>query len=185
MVAKIRRVVMGEPTPGMSVFTDVSDVPMARFGATKGRYYVWGCDELPQYPYQETEPYIPRSHFPPAGGVRVFVEATGTGPAETEEQQRALEQAQRLIAVEDQQRIDGSKPGMHQTSGLDIGVVISGAVTVTAEDGTSVTMGAGDIYIQPGALHQWHPDPEDPAVVVFVVLHREDARPRSLAPNRV
>jgi quercetin dioxygenase-like cupin family protein len=65
---------------------------------------------------------------------------------------------------------------MHQTNGLDIGIVISGEVTVDAEDGSSVTMGPGDIYIQPGAMHAWRTDPKNPGVMVFVVLQREEPR---------
>lgn len=175
----IRRIVMGEPGPGMSTFTSVEEVERVPLGPTAGRYYVWGCDELPRYPSYDTESYQPRSHFPPQGGVRVFIEEmAGTQETPlTEEQKRGREESTRLIAAESQGRRDGSKPGMHQTNGLDIGIVLSGEVTVEAEDGSSVTMRKGDVYIQPGALHLWHADPEDPAVVAFVVLHRPVVRP--------
>jgi quercetin dioxygenase-like cupin family protein len=180
MIEKIRRVVMGEPKPGMSTFTHVEEVQPLPLGPTTGRYYVWGCDELPQYPYHQTEPYVPRSHFPPPGGVRVFVEASfGAEPPETEEQRQAVEEAKRLRAAESSATNHGSRPGMHQTDGLDIGIVISGEITVEAEDGSSVTMRPGDIYIQPGAMHLWKTDPKTPAMVAFVILEREDPRPSS------
>jgi quercetin dioxygenase-like cupin family protein len=176
---KIRRIVMGEPVAGMSVFSSIEEVPRLPLGPTAGRHYVWGCDELPQYPFNEAASYEPRSHFPPVGGLRVFVEEfpAGRERPETPEQEQGRAESNRLIAAESQSRREGSRPGMHQTDGLDIGIVISGKVTVEAEDGSSVTMGAGDIYIQPGALHAWSSDPDDPAVVAFVVLHRDDPRP--------
>ena len=180
MSTRIRRVVMGEPSPGMSVFTDVSEVEPVPLGPTTRRYYVWGCDELPQYPYHETEPYVPRSHFPPPGGVRVFVEQSfGVQAAESEAEKQGQEKARQLSAAEPNGMRAGTKPGMHQTNGFDVGIVISGEITVTAEDGTSHVMGPGDIYIQPGAMHQWHTDPENPAVMAFVVVQRDDPRPQA------
>jgi hypothetical protein len=178
MTKKIRRVVMGEPEPGKSVFTHVEEVKPVALGPHTGRYYVWGWDELPQYPHSQTAPYVPRSHFPPPGGVRVFVEASfGAESPVSEEQKKGLAEAQRLSAAEPNGMNRGTQPGMHQTNGLDIGVVISGEVIVEAEDGSSVTLSPGDIYIQPGAMHAWRTaDPTNPAQVAFVVLHRPEPR---------
>ena len=80
------------------------------------------------------------------------------------------------MAAQSPNRAAGTHPGMHRTDTIDIGVVVSGHVRVEAEDGSSVTLRPGDVYVQNGAMHAWHEDPDDPALVVFVLSAPSAAR---------
>jgi hypothetical protein len=165
VIEEVRRVVTGEPAPGQSVFTHVEAIEPYKLG--DGRVWlVWGWDSVPELPYHSTEPYSPGTYFPPAGALRIsatrFVPPDGSEPAMPEEL-AALAEAEPCGRLDDPDR-----PGMHRTNSIDIGVVVSGQVTVEAEDGTKVLLRPGDVYVQNGAWHNWHPDPDEPAHVVFI-----------------
>ena len=166
----VRRIVTGEPTPGDSTFTHIEEVPPLSPRPAFGQYYVWGFDEIPELPHHSAEPYVPRSHFPGAGGVRVTANVMGASPAGREHNADDLDEFTRLQAAEPFGRATGSVEGMHRTDTIDIGVVVSGEITVESEDGASVTMGPGDVYIQNGAQHRGVPKPDNPALMVFVLV---------------
>jgi hypothetical protein len=75
----------------------------------------------------------------------------------------------RMMAAQPHGMLRGAG-GMHRTDTIDIGVVVSGEVTVESEDGSRVTMGPGDVYIQNGAIHAWRTNPDNPALVVYVLV---------------
>jgi hypothetical protein len=167
----VRRVVMGEPADGASVFTHVEDVEPINPWPGFAQYYVWGWDGDPELPLCPTESYEPASHFPAPGTVRITANVLGSltrSDAPGYEVDRARFAS--VVAAQSPNRVVGSHPGMHRTDTIDIGVVVSGTVRVEAEDGTSVTLGPGDVYVQNGAMHAWHEDPDDPALVVFVLV---------------
>jgi hypothetical protein len=165
VIEEVRRVVTGEPAPGKSEFTHVEVVEPYELG--DGRVWlVWGWDLLPNLPYHSKEPYAPGSWFPPTGGLRISATRFVPPPADEPAMPEALAA---LAEAEPCGRLDDpSRPGMHRTDSIDIGVVVSGEVTVESEDGTRVVLRAGDVYVQNGAWHNWHPDPERPAHVVFI-----------------
>jgi hypothetical protein len=167
----VRRVVMGEPTDGSSVFTHVENIEPISPWPGFAQYYVWGWDGDPELPLNPTEPYQPTSHFPAPGSVRVTANVLGSlTRSEAPGHEPDREHFSSLIAAQSPNRAVGSHPGMHRTDTIDVGVVVSGKVRVEAEDGTSVVLGPGDVYIQNGAMHAWHEDPDDPALVVFVLV---------------
>jgi uncharacterized cupin superfamily protein len=65
---------------------------------------------------------------------------------------------------------------MHRTDSIEIGVVVSGEVVVEAASGEQVSLRAGDVYVQNGAMHRWRPDRQVPAHVVFVSFGAERTR---------
>src|SRR5687767_4067397 len=138
MVDRVRRVVMGEPASGPSRFTHVEEVqPLGAGGAR----FVWGWDEVPTLPHADDRPYEPRSFFPPPGGLRII--AMGFSPGDGGEvSAEAQEQSARLMAAEPAgMKPDPSRPGMHRTDTIDIGVIVSGEVTTEADDGSKVVLG--------------------------------------------
>src|SRR5262245_33892833 len=78
MIERVRRVVMGEPKPRGSEFTH--DEEAEPVGTSTKFWFIWGWDEVPKLPHHGAESFVPRSYFPPAGGLRVTAvrfEATG------------------------------------------------------------------------------------------------------------
>lgn len=173
---KVRRVVTGEPKPGESRFTHVEEVkPLEPFPGF-GQYHVWGWDEVPSLPYDDDTPYVPRSHFPAPGGVRITANYMGkmaderADPPDDDGYAADGKEFGRIMGGQDIGFLAGSSPGMHRTDTIDIGIVVSGTVVVESTDGSRETLGPGDVYIQNGATHAWHGDPENPAHMVFVLV---------------
>lgn len=168
---------MGEPADGESVFTHVEEVERVSPWPGFAQYYVWGWDDEPKLPLHASEPYDPASHFPAPAAVRVTANVLGSlGRRDVAGHEPDLERFSSLMAAQSPNRAAGTHPGMHRTDTIDIGVVVSGHVRVEAEDGSSVTLRPGDVYVQNGAMHAWHEDPDDPALVVFVLIGAERSK---------
>jgi hypothetical protein len=171
----VRRVVTGEPQPGESEFTHVEEVTPLVPRPGFAQYHIWGFDETPSLPHHSTDEYVPRSHFPAPGGVRVFANLLSNLTEEWDSETAPAHKADddefvRIMSQQDVGTAVGTAPGMHRTDTIDIGVVVSGEVTVESTDGSKVTLVPGDVYIQNGAMHAWHGNPENPAHIVFVVV---------------
>jgi hypothetical protein len=175
----VRRVVTGEPQDRESAFTHVEEVePLSPWPGFK-QYYVWGWDGSPALPLNSAEPYAPRTHFPEPGGVRVIANVLGESGENVRrprpDQQEDFDAFTALVGAFPAGRTTASSPGMHRTDTIDIGVVVSGEVTVESTDGSTVLLKPGDVYIQNGAMHAWNANPENPALVVFVLVGAERA----------
>ncbi len=57
----------------------------------------------------------------------------------------------------------------HQTNTIDFGVVISGTLILTLEDG-EVVLGPGDLMVDRGGRHKWGVVGDEPAVLAAVIL---------------
>lgn len=191
MIEKVRRIVTGEPGPGTeAVFTHVEEVEPLAVGETR-HYWIWGYDETPKLPYYSTEPYDAYSMFPPPPtGLRVTgvvfgpKEPTGGWTVDKAPQSQAPQGQEEPSALRRKiteavphGRLTGSKPTMHRTDTIDLGIVMSGEITVELEGGDEQKMRPGDVYVQNGAMHAWRNDGAEPAYVVFVNLPAERVRP--------
>ncbi|MDV7215906.1 cupin domain-containing protein [Streptomyces prunicolor] len=88
--------------------------------------------------------------FPEAGGVRFW---SVTVPPET----------------------PGTPPPaeFHQTSSLDVGIVLSGRIVLEMEDGTSAELSAGEAFAQLGTPHNWRNPYSVDAVIAVVMMGRD------------
>jgi hypothetical protein len=167
---KVRRIVMGEPTPGTSAFTHVEEVE-ARSPASEA-YDVWGFDHTPELPWHDPAPYVARSHFPGPGGARVIALKMGASAGiDPELRERLTERDRELFAAEPagMQAVEGP-PGTHSSDTIDIGILVRGEVATIATDGTRQILRPGDVYIQNGAPHTWENLAPEPSLIVFVVV---------------
>ena len=64
----------------------------------------------------------------------------------------------------------GSRSPMHRTESLDYGIVLSGAVTLLLDDGSSTRLGPGDVVVQRGTDHAWVNETDEPARMAFVLV---------------
>ena len=60
--------------------------------------------------------------------------------------------------------------GWHRTNTIDYEYIISGRIDLLMEDGSSVTLDAGDVNVQLGGMHQWWNHYGEPCVLVIVMV---------------
>jgi quercetin dioxygenase-like cupin family protein len=61
--------------------------------------------------------------------------------------------------------------GMHATPTVDLGVVLSGHVTLVLEDASTVELTAGDYFVLRGAQHTWVNAGEESCVLAIALVH--------------
>lgn len=172
---KVRRVVVGEDEEGRSVV--VSDGP-AEFRSMLpdrelGVSDIWGADGRVTVPNAGADPDYTR-FFPPVEGFRVMVlnigaEADGD-PDGIDIEAYQQRRGEVFPHYHDDAVIDDPGTPLHRTHTVDVGVVLEGEVTLSLDDGESVTLKRGEFFVQNGARHSWHnPGGEPCAVVIFVL----------------
>lgn len=67
----------------------------------------------------------------------------------------------------------GVAPRNHRTDSIDYAVVLSGRIDMRLDD-QMVTLGAGDVLVQRGTVHDWINRYDEPCVIAFVLI---DAKP--------
>jgi hypothetical protein len=60
--------------------------------------------------------------------------------------------------------------GMHATPTVDLGVVLSGHVTLVLEDASTVELSAGDYFVLRGAQHAWVNAGEESCVLAIALV---------------
>jgi mannose-6-phosphate isomerase-like protein (cupin superfamily) len=169
MVENVRRVVIGSPEPLKSAFTHVETLaPVTPEGSPVTQWAVWGWDELPQLPHTDPQSLPEMAPYPALGGMRISAMRFDGDPGDAVLE--AIEAAGPLLPGFHH---DAERPGMHHTDTFDFGVIVEGKVTIEADDGSTVTMGPGDVYICNGALHRWHYHADERLFIVFVALGAE------------
>ena len=61
--------------------------------------------------------------------------------------------------------------GMHATPTVDLGVVLSGHVTLVLEDASTVELAAGDYFVLRGAQHTWVNAGDESCVLAIALVH--------------
>ena len=64
----------------------------------------------------------------------------------------------------------GSDGTMHRTDTIDYALVISGAVDMELDDGSTVHLNAGDTVVQRGTAHRWVNRGAVPCVMAFIMM---------------
>lgn len=62
---------------------------------------------------------------------------------------------------------------MHRTASLDYGVILSGSIVLQLDEGAEVTLHAGDVLVQRGAIHSWINRGVEPCTIAFVLIDAE------------
>jgi hypothetical protein len=177
MPTPIRRIVTGEPRPGLSVFTHIEEIEPFVNGLAR-IYSVWGYDEVPKLPFCTTSAYEKTSLFPPPSGIRVhvivFPPPVGSSTEQTRDRAAEKEVIRRMEEVPvglKQPRGPGIPRGTHRTDTIDIAVVISGKIALSCTDGREEILQLGDICIQNGATHAWRGlDPDNDNSIAVITL---------------
>jgi hypothetical protein len=107
------------------------------------------------------------THFPPPTGLRVYASTMRPGaqpaaggadmPADlAESRQRGSLGADRSA-------------GFHVSDTIDVGIIIAGEMGLELEDGVVTALRPGDIVIQNGTNHAWHPSPAEGCEIAWVL----------------
>jgi quercetin dioxygenase-like cupin family protein len=68
----------------------------------------------------------------------------------------------------------GVAPRRHRTDSIDYAIVLSGEIDMRLDGDAVVHLGAGDVLVQRGTIHDWVNDGSEPCVIAFVLI---DAKP--------
>lgn len=173
MLPIVRRVVTGQTPDDRHVYTHVEEVEPLEMGGGAKWYGMWGWEKLPSLPHSPEGPFVPRSIFPEAGGMRANMVTFPPGfgvkgmafhPIAPDPEYQRLQAA---VTSGGEHDFD---VGMHSTDSVDLGFVFSGEITLIQGDGSEVTLRPGDVMVQNGAKHAWENRGNEPCVICFVVL---------------
>ena len=170
----VRRVVTGHDAAGKAVVVDDGPVAPVTIELLPGSEFhrLWAADVPSTFPDDGTNPAAAR-YFPPVGGFRFgfFTVPPDDGPGLPEDLDvmAALTELERkLPGLAEYAETDN--PGMHTTATVDYGVVVSGQAILELDDGVTVTLNAGDSYIQNGTRHRWSNPGDVPAVIAITLI---------------
>jgi quercetin dioxygenase-like cupin family protein len=141
MTLRVRRVVTGHDSGGKAVVTADGVLPIATRRPGQSGCNVWAVDKVP---VNLGEP----DHASEASGSTI--------------QNGAVFRVVRYEA--------GTSGRMHRTRSMDYGVVLSGSIGLELDEGAEVTLGAGDVLVQRGTIHNWINRGTEPCTIAFVLL---------------
>lgn len=161
-----RRVVTAHQKGRAIVASDV-EIPMDSVPGMKGWKIcdVWADADM-QLPDTGERPEV-SWYFPPVGGFRVIQvvmephTVAGHDAAEAEAANEGKPSA--LANMTD-------KPGMHRSDSIDVGFIVQGSVVCELDDGETVTLHAGDTFIQGGTMHAWSNPFDEPCYMTAVSI---------------
>lgn len=173
----VRRIVTAERDDGTGVYSRIE--PVEPVESHLKWYGIWGWEDSPRLPVPDGVQRVPSEAFPPVGfphAVNVTVASfrPDSDPAST--RRRDDEFAAQLRGGRMRER--DLDTGFHRTDTIDVVFVISGEITLTQGDGSSVVLRQGDCLVQNGADHTWSNHTEEPALLGFVIF-AADRAPRS------
>lgn len=170
----IRRVATGHDERGRAVVASDDMVEDITVSLTPGwRWHnLWGSDASSAFPDDGRRPQTPL-YFPPLEGYRFCLftvppDAEGVAPADLDVEAAIVEFQAKLPGLAEY--LEPDDPGMHTTASVDVGVVLSGEATLELDDGVTVTLRAGDTYVQNGTRHRWSNRGSTPAVIAATLI---------------
>jgi mannose-6-phosphate isomerase-like protein (cupin superfamily) len=176
----VRRVVTGHDPDGKAIVVGDDVVAPLTLDALPGSafHWLWGSDGVTALPDDGARPKA-RKYFPPPGGSRfgfftVPPDREGVAPPDLDPVAAMVQFERRLPGLA--QHFDPDDPGMHTTATVDYGVVLSGEAVLELDDGVTVTLAAGDTFIQNGTRHRWSNVGDVPAVIAVTYIGADHDR---------
>ena len=170
----VRRVVTGHDADGKAfIVSDESVPPITLAMSPEGEWHnLWGADTPPTFPDDGSMPFAER-YFPPVGGFRFVFFSVPPGdrsspPDDLDFVSALTEMDEKLPGLTEY--LEPEAPGMHTTASIDYGIVLLCSVTMELDDGATVTLHAGDTYIQNGTRHRWTNDGDATALLACTLI---------------
>jgi mannose-6-phosphate isomerase-like protein (cupin superfamily) len=169
----VRRVVTGHDDHGRSrVLTDEVLPLQGPPGHNQGAAALWATQGAPR---NDGAAAPELTAFPGPGGTSwMVIQIPPESDLDTmSPENRAIAMASPADHVPGLFRADTSRHfGMHYSETVDLGVVLSGELTMLLDDG-EVTLRAGDTLVQRGTAHAWSNRSSEPALMAVVILGAE------------
>ena len=132
---------------------------------------VWGYDDGPvSIPSGIGQGADFGTHFPPPNGLRVYSAKMEPGGARAAGPRQADQPADLAESMRRGNLGPGRSAGFHVSDTIDVALIVSGEMGLELEDGVVTTLRQGDIVIQNGTNHAWHPSPTLGCEIVWVLV---------------
>jgi uncharacterized cupin superfamily protein len=156
-----RRVVTGYDEQGRSVFVNDGLPPATTEMGEMVMSTLWHVDPGPLTPLSGGDPdsQQPDLEPPPGGFAWRVLRLPPTGAAAGEGSSE----------LDDDDRFDKSRPGMHRTDTIDLVQIVDGRIELELDD-DRVELGAGDCVVQRGTWHRWKVLGDEPCTFSAVML---------------
>ena len=172
----MKKVITGHNSEGKSVFTRVEDQAVTVEMPTAVYHEIWATHPSDQIPIDQSEAqsrdkYSDIRKTLPSVNQTLF-SVLEFKPGEIVFDQELITRVYReLPGLMEHMELDD--PGMHTTNSVDYGVIISGSITLELDDGESVVLDAGDVFVQNGTRHVWRVTEDCRMAVVLVGIPRK------------
>lgn len=170
----MKRIVTGHDSDGKSVFIKTGEPEHIVSLPGKTYYELWAT--FPDAHLPVADPYDEPTRkcdsiFPPTGGTRIRIvewsgenELTADSAAST-----GATYAKELPGFLERMEGGAIKSGFHASNSVDYGMLLKGKMELELDDGATVMMEPGDIVVQNGTRHAWHPK-EFPCRMMWVLI---------------
>lgn len=161
--------VIGDGPDGKGRIASHAEIELNDLGGVYRFAQLWGDDVAPSFPNTGRRPAL-EAYFPTAGGYRfVYMVVLPENKIAPPARELASDMRDQLKKSGLAEVADGEAPGMHRTDTVDLGVLVSGSLTMELDTGEIVELRPGDSFVQNGAHHHWHNRGDEPAIA-FVTL---------------
>ena len=172
----MKKVITGHNEDGKSVFTRVENQAVTVEVPTVAYHEIWAThpdDHIPidQSEDQSRDRYSDIRKVLPSINQTLFT-VVEFSPGELVFDEQLIARASReLPGLMEHMEMDD--PGMHMTDSVDYGVIISGRIKLELDDGETVDLEAGDVFVQNGTRHAWRVSEPCRMAVVLVGVPRK------------
>lgn len=174
MVNRIRRIVTGHDAQGRAII--VSDEAAPRhitFETLTGLEFIelWGTSNIPQIPVAPGDPTkVITSFVPTPSGSRFRIVRFPSNQeiASIDPVAFHAEFQHKIPGLSDAHELD--QPGMHTTTTIDYGIVLSGEIDLELDDQAEIHLKAGDCIVQNGTRHAWRNRGAEACTIAFIMI---------------
>ena len=163
-----RVVVTGFDAEGTSTVVRDEQLPRRPGGLL---FDVWGYDDGPvSIPNGIGDGRDFGTHFPPPNGLRVYSAKMEPGAAPAARPGQAVQPPDLAESMRRGNLGPDRSAGFHVSDTIDVALIVSGEMGLELEDGVITTLRQGDVVIQNGTNHAWHPSPTLGCEIVWVLV---------------
>jgi len=172
----MKRVVTGHNADGKSVFVSVEQPEATAALGGMSWTELWSSYPEDRIPVNLSSgvdrKQVVDSVFPSLGKsiFRVLRLSPDAADASTLPPEQVAAVAQKLPGM--MEHMEAEDPGMHATDSIDYGVIVEGQITLELDDQETVTLQAGDTFVQNGTRHAWRVTEPCTMAVVLVGVER-------------
>ena len=176
----MKRVVTGFDENGKSIFLKIGEPPHTVEFPGKKYIELWSTGADVSVPVKDPDMEPTKTYssmFPAFGETRIRIvefDMDKRVPLDTPE---FLEKYRRELPGFLEHMEDGTgASGMHATDSVDYGIVLKGKIELELDDGAKVMLETGDVVIQNGTRHAWHPHPVGQCTMLWILIgaHRTE-----------